>query len=454
MSGEPTIGFFALKVIVGGKLFDWELRAIRDRWLTVGQWTRKIAAYKGPPSYHRHQLPPQRARRAGPAMFRTPFGTVAAGTLLAPAPVTAAAGATSRAGHVSYPFWVKTCCNHLQLDPFRGFWVTGVWKDPQIGKVGPSGREEPAMSSLRSVLLLGDEHVKWTHNFSGSHRHSDSKWREPLLGHNRFNSSFWIICRDSPYCKSAGVIFGVTIPRIKPKDEGFLLEREATSDRQGPKLPGIKPPESKWWSPLADAGDRTDGPSDQTPHHQAIERQALIRSVTAFSFFSHLLQRHPMPATTTKRRKAAGKQQNRTIDSFFSSQVSVPVQMANDDDRKTVSLNAEQSAILRRVIEGQSVFFTGSAGTGKSLLLRAIIEALKKKFGKSEQVAVTASTGMAASNIGGGNRLSVPMHHSQVSTRRHDCPCLGGNLAYANHFRPSDQDHQTPHHGSPQMGES
>ena len=41
-------------------------------------------------------------------------------------------------------------------------------------------------------------------------------------------------------------------------------------------------------------------------------------------------------------------------------------------------------------------------GTGKSLLLRAIIAALKKKHAKKPAVvSVTASTGMAASNIGG-----------------------------------------------------
>ena len=41
-------------------------------------------------------------------------------------------------------------------------------------------------------------------------------------------------------------------------------------------------------------------------------------------------------------------------------------------------------------------------GTGKSLLLRAIIAALKSKHAKKPAVvSVTASTGMAASNIGG-----------------------------------------------------
>lgn len=41
-------------------------------------------------------------------------------------------------------------------------------------------------------------------------------------------------------------------------------------------------------------------------------------------------------------------------------------------------------------------------GTGKSLLLRAIISMLRRKYAnKPDYVAVTASTGMAASNIGG-----------------------------------------------------
>lgn len=54
------------------------------------------------------------------------------------------------------------------------------------------------------------------------------------------------------------------------------------------------------------------------------------------------------------------------------------------------------------VDQGKSVFFTGSAGTGKSVLLREIIKSLRKKFAKSKDaVAITASTGIAACNIGG-----------------------------------------------------
>ena len=66
------------------------------------------------------------------------------------------------------------------------------------------------------------------------------------------------------------------------------------------------------------------------------------------------------------------------------------------------SLSAEQQAVLERVLAGESIFYTGSAGTGKSVLTRAIISALRLKYTHPNAVAVTASTGIAADNIGGG----------------------------------------------------
>ncbi len=68
-----------------------------------------------------------------------------------------------------------------------------------------------------------------------------------------------------------------------------------------------------------------------------------------------------------------------------------------------IHLSNEQEYIKNLVVEkGKSVFFTGPAGTGKSVLMRAIIEELKKKYARSpERLSVTASTGLAACNIGG-----------------------------------------------------
>jgi hypothetical protein len=68
-----------------------------------------------------------------------------------------------------------------------------------------------------------------------------------------------------------------------------------------------------------------------------------------------------------------------------------------------VVLSPEQQQILKMVVQdGLSLFFTGSAGTGKSVLLREIIASLRTKHGaRTEAVAVTASTGLAGCNIGG-----------------------------------------------------
>ncbi|BDD54911.1 DNA helicase, variant 2 [Monascus purpureus] len=66
-------------------------------------------------------------------------------------------------------------------------------------------------------------------------------------------------------------------------------------------------------------------------------------------------------------------------------------------------LSDEQRAVLEAVVDqGKSIFFTGSAGTGKSVLMREIIKKLRDKYRREpDRVAVTASTGLAACNIEG-----------------------------------------------------
>ncbi|WWC72652.1 uncharacterized protein I206_106616 [Kwoniella pini CBS 10737] len=71
--------------------------------------------------------------------------------------------------------------------------------------------------------------------------------------------------------------------------------------------------------------------------------------------------------------------------------------------KQKVTLSAEQQKVMSLVVaEGKNIFFTGSAGTGKSVLLRELITSLRKKFSTApDAVAITASTGIAACNIGG-----------------------------------------------------
>eukprot|EP01114_Cavostelium_apophysatum_P022449 TRINITY_DN8127_c0_g1_i2.p1 TRINITY_DN8127_c0_g1~~TRINITY_DN8127_c0_g1_i2.p1 ORF type:complete len:871 (-),score=219.35 TRINITY_DN8127_c0_g1_i2:97-2709(-) len=70
------------------------------------------------------------------------------------------------------------------------------------------------------------------------------------------------------------------------------------------------------------------------------------------------------------------------------------------EPESAVQLSDEQDQVLQLALSGKSLFFTGAAGTGKSLLLKRIIQELQKKYEYNE-VYVTASTGVAACNIGG-----------------------------------------------------
>ncbi|WVF68806.1 hypothetical protein IAT40_003579 [Kwoniella sp. CBS 6097] len=100
-------------------------------------------------------------------------------------------------------------------------------------------------------------------------------------------------------------------------------------------------------------------------------------------------------------------------------------------DMEEPALSSQQEEIIKRILDGENYFFTGSAGTGKSVLLRAIIKAFQerdreqrmsgmdhgwvdvldwkngagKRKGENKvkkwKLGVTASTGMAGVNIGG-----------------------------------------------------
>ncbi|KAL9468730.1 hypothetical protein ACSS6W_010424 [Trichoderma asperelloides] len=89
---------------------------------------------------------------------------------------------------------------------------------------------------------------------------------------------------------------------------------------------------------------------------------------------------------------------------------------------EAIHLSKEQEHVLDLVVnQGKSVFFTGPAGTGKSVLMRAIITQLRSKHAKDrERVAVTASTGLAACNIGG-----ITLHSfSGIGLGKEDAPTL------------------------------
>ena len=65
------------------------------------------------------------------------------------------------------------------------------------------------------------------------------------------------------------------------------------------------------------------------------------------------------------------------------------------------TLNAEQKQAAQLALCGESVFLTGAAGVGKSYLLKYVIQQFEQRRPGAGRVAVTASTGIAASHIQG-----------------------------------------------------
>lgn len=80
-----------------------------------------------------------------------------------------------------------------------------------------------------------------------------------------------------------------------------------------------------------------------------------------------------------------------------------------------ISLSSEQVEVLQDCRAGHQVYFSGSAGTGKSFLLKAIIDHSRKQHG-SKAVFILAMTALVACELGGmtvHRFLSLPVQQQQ-----------------------------------------
>lgn len=108
-------------------------------------------------------------------------------------------------------------------------------------------------------------------------------------------------------------------------------------------------------------------------------------------------------ASAVKQQQKELRQVQRKVKNLEGDQIAKSNQKKKKETVAKVFLSEEQRSVLDLVSEkGKSVFFTGSAGTGKSVLLREIIKVVRDKHKReADRVAVTASTGLAACNVGG-----------------------------------------------------
>jgi len=88
------------------------------------------------------------------------------------------------------------------------------------------------------------------------------------------------------------------------------------------------------------------------------------------------------------------------------------LQIKNQKDsakKRELQLSPQQSNIVNKCIQGENVFITGSAGTGKSFLIKHIVKCLRNRYidaSDKNAVHVTSTTGIGACGIGG-----VTIHH-------------------------------------------
>eukprot|EP00029_Vermamoeba_vermiformis_P013062 TRINITY_DN7997_c0_g2_i1.p1 TRINITY_DN7997_c0_g2~~TRINITY_DN7997_c0_g2_i1.p1 ORF type:complete len:234 (+),score=24.65 TRINITY_DN7997_c0_g2_i1:44-745(+) len=119
-----------------------------------------------------------------------------------------------------------------------------------------------------------------------------------------------------------------------------------------------------------------------TPSKAATDRKRKSGDVFAEDFAS----------TGTKRFKADDNDENGGLDRWNQRKSPSPAKRAE----YIPQLSEEQMLVLDEIMFGKNIFFTGSAGTGKSTLLKEIIRRLPR-----DSTFITAATGVAATNIGG-----------------------------------------------------
>jgi len=221
-----------------------------------------------------------------------------------------------------------------------------------------------------------------------------------------------------------------TPPGALKRKEGEHVADTQIIERPDPNIRPAKRRTLPWCQDKAEEDERLTRQDEEeeitSQGHSTQSRRNNLKNGTADPSFTPLPKDKKMPWNTTasamkeekrlfkdKRKRKANES---ALDAMEAQNRKKALTMA------PITLSEEQRRVLNLVVnDGKSVFFTGSAGTGKSVLMRAIIADLRKKFVREpDRVAVTASTGLAACNIGG-----VTLHSfGGIGLGKEDVPTL------------------------------
>lgn len=143
-------------------------------------------------------------------------------------------------------------------------------------------------------------------------------------------------------------------------------------------------------------------PKRRTIPWQTSESKAEVKNPVTPAAQKTASKKADMPWNTTA---SAMKDEQKELRKISKKKLSAADEQKRKPRERVASLflSDEQKGVLDAVVEkGKSIFFTGSAGTGKSVLMREIIKKLRDKYRREpDRIAVTASTGLAACNIEG-----------------------------------------------------
>lgn len=226
----------------------------------------------------------------------------------------------------------------------------------------------------------------------------------------------------APSCPRDGVAEATYEPTLNPQDSLAKFRRSATR--------------ASHWRPKCEQLLKREAPDDETvniplpkkralPIHWNMNQDTPPNAPSMPAEKSEKIAQWNQATSAVKDQKRnhkiqMQKKENAAETTFAATSSSITKQLAHGT--VAFSLSAEQQYVLDLVVnKGQSVFFTGPAGTGKSVLMRAIIHKLKKKWARDpERLGITASTGLAACNIGGMTLHSF----SGIGLGKEDAPTL------------------------------